>query len=160
MRLSEANVMPSCPAGWSEFTEARGRYVVGLTAGGTLKGTSGTPLSDQEARPVGQHEHTGQFSHVHQINVVTGGGGTPGILYGSGASASVATLDPAPNFFVTDNSGSVAGTNAPTSSCAPAARPSRLEDHPGADGVVGRLVDQDEAAGGAVAPVLVHEQRR
>jgi len=142
MRLSYANVMPSCPAGWSEFTEARGRYVVGLTGGGTLKGTSGTPLSDQEARPVGQHEHTGQFSHVHQINVVTGGGGTPGILYGSGASASVATLDPA------------------TSSCAPAASPSRLEDHPGADGVVGRLVDQDEAAGGAVAPVLVHEQRR
>ena len=35
-----------------------------------------------------------------------------------------------------------------------------LQDHAGADGVVGRLVDQDEGAGGAVAPVLVDEQRR
>ncbi len=31
---------------------------------------------------------------------------------------------------------------------------------PCTDGVVGRLVDEDEAPGGAVAPVLVHEQRR
>ena len=34
------------------------------------------------------------------------------------------------------------------------------EHHPGTDGVVGRLVDEDEAARHAVAPVLVDEQRR
>ncbi len=34
------------------------------------------------------------------------------------------------------------------------------EDHPAADGDVGRLVDQDEAAGLPVAPVRVGEQRR
>jgi hypothetical protein len=105
--------LPSCPAGWSEFTEARGRYVVGLTTGGTLKGTSGTPLSDQEARPVGQHNHSGTFSHVHAINVVSGGGATFGVLFGTGSAAFVQTLSSVPDVFATDNSGSVAGTNAP-----------------------------------------------
>ena len=35
----------------------------------------------------------------------------------------------------------------------------RGKDHAGGDGVVGRLVDQDEAAGGAVARVRVDDQR-
>src|SRR5687768_2907016 len=36
----------------------------------------------------------------------------------------------------------------------------RGEDHAGADGGVGGLVDEDEAPGGAVAPVLVVEERQ
>jgi hypothetical protein len=48
----------TCPAGWIEFTAARGRYMVGLPSGGTLGGTDGTALSDLEDRPVGQHNHT------------------------------------------------------------------------------------------------------
>jgi hypothetical protein len=106
--------LASCPAGWSEFTQARGRYVVGLTPGGTLRGTSGTPLSDQEARPVGQHNHSGDFSHVHAINAVSGGGvAASGVLFGTGNSASVFTAVPTDTSFVTENAGSVPGTNAP-----------------------------------------------
>ena len=48
----------SCPSGWSEYTEARGRYIVGLPSGGTKEGTAGTALSNAENRPVGQHNHT------------------------------------------------------------------------------------------------------
>jgi hypothetical protein len=106
--------LPSCPAGWSEFAQARGRYVVGVTAGGTLRGTSGTALSDQEARPVGEHGHSGTFNHVHSLNVVTGTGGIFGVQFGTGgSSAFVQTADPVPSTFFTDTAGSVPGTNAP-----------------------------------------------
>ncbi len=37
--------------------------------------------------------------------------------------------------------------------------PDNLHDHPGRDGLVGLLVDEDEAAGDAVAAVGVVEQR-
>ena len=44
-----------CPAGWSEYVPARGRYVLGLPFAGTVEGTYGTPLSDLEDR---QHSHS------------------------------------------------------------------------------------------------------
>ena len=44
----------SCPAGWSEYTPARGRTVVGLPDGGTLNGTVGSTFADQEDRA---HSH-------------------------------------------------------------------------------------------------------
>lgn len=50
--------LSTCPAGWSEVPEARGRYIVGLTTGGTLSQTVGTALTNGENRPVGQHTHT------------------------------------------------------------------------------------------------------
>jgi hypothetical protein len=53
-----------CPSGWTEYTSLRGRYVVGLVSGGTNEGTSGTALTNLEARSVGQHTHT-QDSHNH-----------------------------------------------------------------------------------------------
>jgi len=37
--------LASCPQGWRELTSARGRYIVGLPAGGTLGATVGTALS-------------------------------------------------------------------------------------------------------------------
>jgi len=49
----------SCPRDWSEFTSGLGLYLVGLPSGGTLAGTSGTALSDQESRPAGTHGHSG-----------------------------------------------------------------------------------------------------
>ena len=60
--------LASCPAGWSAFAAARGRYIVGLVAGGTLDGVQGTALSNLENRPVGRHRH-----HV-VYNVYDGGG--------------------------------------------------------------------------------------
>lgn len=47
----------TCPDGWTELVAARGRYVVGLPAGGTVGGTVGTPLANLENRPIGAHSH-------------------------------------------------------------------------------------------------------
>lgn len=57
--------LASCPPGWSEYSNARGRALVGLQPGGTLGGTVGTPLSDVESR-----------RHFHAVNTaVTSTGG-------------------------------------------------------------------------------------
>lgn len=74
----------SCPSGWSEYTAARGRYIVGLPASGTLAGTVGSALTDLEARASGAHTHSGgdlgvsitDPGHVHEIGD-SGGDTTP-----------------------------------------------------------------------------------
>ena len=48
--------LAACPAGWTEHTEARGRAVVGVPAGGTLNGTVNSALSDLQNR-----------THTHQV---------------------------------------------------------------------------------------------
>jgi type II secretory pathway pseudopilin PulG len=48
----------TCPAGWSEVTDARGRYIVGLPSSGTLASTTGSALSNLENRAAGAHTHT------------------------------------------------------------------------------------------------------
>lgn len=48
--------LSACPSGWSEFTVARGRYIVGLPSGGTLDSTVGAALTNSENRyPMLQH---------------------------------------------------------------------------------------------------------
>lgn len=47
----------TCPAGWEEVTDARGRYIVGLN-GGTSGSVIGSSLSNGENRTVGQHNHS------------------------------------------------------------------------------------------------------
>ncbi|MBS3145374.1 hypothetical protein J4414_01060 [Candidatus Woesearchaeota archaeon] len=50
--------LTGCPTGWHEDIAARGRYLVGYnSSSGTLGGTAGTALSNQENRTVGQHNH-------------------------------------------------------------------------------------------------------
>jgi hypothetical protein len=51
----------STPSGWSEYTTARGRMVVGLVSGGTDGGTVGTALTNSQDKT---HTHTGP-SHTH-----------------------------------------------------------------------------------------------
>ncbi len=103
-----------CPDGWSQFTEARGRYLVGLQQGGTLKGTSGTPLTDQEDRPVGQHTHNGTFNHTHPLTVITTTTGTTfGVQWTFGGSAFVQTGGTSGGVLQIANAGTVPGTNAP-----------------------------------------------
>jgi hypothetical protein len=69
----------ACPAGWAEFTQAAGRTIVGLPAGGTLLGTVGTPLSNGENRahthPVDFPSHTSssQAGHTHSFNPASQG---------------------------------------------------------------------------------------
>jgi hypothetical protein len=47
----------TCPGGWSEYTDARGRYLVGLTSGGSLGTLVGADLTDKEDRATGYHFH-------------------------------------------------------------------------------------------------------
>jgi hypothetical protein len=54
--------LTSCPPGWSELTDARGRALVGLPDPGSLAGTFGTALGDLQPRNV-----TEVSSHAHQI---------------------------------------------------------------------------------------------
>ena len=49
--------LAACPAGWSASTAANGRYLVGMPPSGTLAGTVGTALTNEENRAVGQHTH-------------------------------------------------------------------------------------------------------
>lgn len=52
------------PSGWSEYTAARGRVIVGKPSGGTAAGTVGTALSNLENR-THSHVYTTVPSHRH-----------------------------------------------------------------------------------------------
>ena len=94
-------VMPfnlaSCPSGWTELTNARGRYLVGRPSGGTLLGTAGTALTNRENRAAGQHLHsvnppntnstnTGGHDHPSTASTSAGGHNHPATSTGSGGS--------------------------------------------------------------------------
>ncbi len=107
----------SCPSGWSELTSARGRYVVGLPAGGSLSGTQGTALSNLENRAVGQHNHT-IYDPGHLHNLTAPNSGTNGGVWQTGNNTAGPTLAGALTSSVTtgitiNSSGSITGTNAP-----------------------------------------------
>jgi hypothetical protein len=72
----------SCPSGWSEYTTARGRVIVGLPSGGTPEGTQGVSLGDLQPRTISDvpsHSHSidppssstsTNGSHNHDIDVL------------------------------------------------------------------------------------------
>ncbi len=58
----------SCPDGWTPYTGAEGRIIVGLAVGGTKEGTVGTALADLGTRTiqdVAAHQHSGA-AHTHE----------------------------------------------------------------------------------------------
>ena len=118
--------LAACPAGWTAYEAARGRYVVGLNSGGNQAATVGTPLGDQENRAVGQHAHgLTDPGHGHSLRGHNGSLRIPGqTLSIAGRSLIDTTLAPslesfqsgvvpAPTGITVDASGSVPGTAAP-----------------------------------------------
>jgi hypothetical protein len=114
--------LPACPAGWSAFDAARGRYVVGLPNGGALAATVGTALADQENRPAGRHNHgVTDPGHRHTLptrtNVVAGN--VPHTSVQANGSAALAntilTGLTATGISVNNSTGTsgIVGTNAP-----------------------------------------------
>jgi hypothetical protein len=104
--------LPACPPGWVEFTEGRGRFVVGLTPNGTFLGTRGVALADLEDRPVGRHTHAiSDPGHDH--------GYTPPVWTSTGDGASKAGVgSPVKTSkeltqISLDDAGDEPGTNAP-----------------------------------------------
>jgi len=108
--------LTGCPTGWHEDIAARGRYLVGYnSSSGTLGGTAGTALSNQENRTVGQHNHgITDPQHQHTVNAQATGatGGTEKPFRQSG-TLNIAVTNFAATEITVNNEGSVAGTNAP-----------------------------------------------
>jgi hypothetical protein len=102
----------TCPAGYTEYAAAQGRYVVGLPPGGTLEKTDGTALGDGEDRPTGQHDHA---VTVLADPILVGGNVTVTSVQGTAHTSSRQPLasTSAASGITVGQAGSVAGTNAP-----------------------------------------------
>jgi hypothetical protein len=106
--------LDACPSGWSPFEPARGRYVTGVPVAGTRGAEVGTALTDQENRPVGQHEH-GLDDPGHTHPLVRGSGTNDSFPGGQGEAPgnfSFRTESAVTNISVSAE-GEVPGTNAP-----------------------------------------------
>lgn len=55
----------SCPAGWSEYTAARGRVIVGTPSGGTDEGTVGSALTNLGTRTIST-----AVAHTHAVGTL------------------------------------------------------------------------------------------
>jgi hypothetical protein len=114
----------TCPTGFTEYTQLRGRYPVGLVSGGTNAGTSGTALTDLEARAVGQHTHSltdpghnhTQNAHTHTVNITD-----PGHIHTSLGDPASAGGSPQNTFLTTSNTGSTISTASATTGVTAAA---------------------------------------
>lgn len=80
----------ACPTGWAEFTDARGRYIVGLTSSGTLDTGVGTALTNQENR---DHTHSVPGLSVPGLSIpglsISSGGGHTHTYSGTSSTVSV-----------------------------------------------------------------------
>lgn len=108
----------TCPEGWEVYGKARGRYVVGVPKGGTLRGTDGTALGDLEDRPTGAHTHDLVGSGADVTLDVVGGQANSGNVY----ALQMGYGGPVPKSITpfahlagktSDVAGAVPGTNAP-----------------------------------------------
>jgi hypothetical protein len=111
--------LAACPAGWTSFDAAGGRYLVGLPTGGTAGAAVGTALSDQENRPTGQHTHgVTDPGHFHAVGYDTEqlantGNTIGGTRMQGGTNSGSENSDPAFTGISIQPAGAVAGTNAP-----------------------------------------------
>ncbi|MBI5610420.1 MAG: proprotein convertase P-domain-containing protein [Deltaproteobacteria bacterium] len=108
--------LKACPAGWTELVAARGRTIVGLPSGGVLGAQVGTALADQENRATGKHGHAiadPGHSHPFKIDSDTGYDGGSGAPAGEDSGVYTVSTSAATTGISVQDSGSVAGTNAP-----------------------------------------------
>jgi hypothetical protein len=115
----------ACPAGWTAYEGARGRYIVGLNAGGTLGAPVGTALANQESRAVGQHGHDiTDPGHAHEIRGSGAALRVPSTIVSLAGRGTVQSVPPSLNTATTgivagptgvtvNPAGTVAGTPAP-----------------------------------------------
>lgn len=62
----------ACPSGWTEYTAARGRLVVGLPLSGTAEGTVGTALTNLQDKPLSlTHSGTAVADHASHTHTYT-----------------------------------------------------------------------------------------
>jgi len=86
----------ACPSGWSEYTTARGLYIVGRVSGGTLATAVGSALTNQENRT---HTHS-----TPQLTLLQGQGSVQaGTLALNNAGGALGFYDGA-SFFQSSNS--------------------------------------------------------
>ena len=79
----------TCPTGWTEYTAARGRVVVGTPLSGTNAGTVGTAYTNLEDRT---HTHIpSSTSHSHTTVEYDGYNGVPGENRGSSSATTGGT---------------------------------------------------------------------
>lgn len=106
--------LAACPDGWRELTEARGRHLVGLPSGGTLKGTAGTALSNLENREVGQHSHSiTDTGHAHGLATSIIAASVGGGSFNTYSSNTASNTGSNTTGILVNATGAVAGTNAP-----------------------------------------------
>ncbi|MBN1485581.1 MAG: hypothetical protein JXA37_12765, partial [Chloroflexia bacterium] len=95
--------LSSCPAGWTELTQAQGRVIVGLVPAGTLSGTVGVPLTDLEDRththdvdpPVISSGAAGAHNHgIDPPSTSTSSSGSHSHSMGNGSSSVVSVDSP------------------------------------------------------------------
>lgn len=108
----------ACPTGWAELVSAQGRYLVGLPSGGTLAQGVGTALTNGENRAVGQHGHAiSDPGHSHTVDyrslVGNNGGLFRYVTKEPTGTANTLSTNASSTGIVVQNSGTVAGTNAP-----------------------------------------------
>lgn len=107
--------LSSCPSGWTDYSSAQGRYLVGKLPGGTLGATVGTAFTvDQENRPVGQHAHSiTDLGHIHSVDTWSPGTGADrGNNLTNQAQRPINTASAVTGISV-NATGTTVGTNAP-----------------------------------------------
>jgi hypothetical protein len=112
-----------CPSGWSELTEARGRYVVGVPASGTLLATVGSAMTDAQNLSVtptftgstlAAHQHAVPVSRNSSRLTASVPYGANGTSHSNGDYANVAASTGTDTGFMLSESvsgGTPAGTN-------------------------------------------------
>lgn len=119
----------ACPSGWTDYSTAAGRYLVGAHPNGAIEATVGTALSDQQNRSTGTHSHTvTDPGHRHNIEnvspILRGGNTTPTRVQGTGGSGgsfnttlpnnpAIQAISQTPTGLTVNSAGLIAGTTAP-----------------------------------------------